>query len=113
MENNFTPLHFKTQIVEFDLFYNSGTDSYRTAVSAPIDFEVQFKFINGSPVRISNNPDFYSGLIDAIEKAILRKRHLILKNKASMFLNKTYASGKQELQLSNWFRPLTLPRLFE
>ena len=73
MKTNFAPLHVKTDLVEFDLLIEPDTNLYRSKVTAPIDFVVEFKLVNGDFVKISNNHDFYDSLIYAVKTAIVQK----------------------------------------
>ena len=73
MEKKITPLHVKTDLVEFDLAIEPESNLYRTYVTAPIDFIVEFKLVNGDFVKVSNNHDFYDSLIFAVKTAIVQK----------------------------------------
>jgi hypothetical protein len=73
MEKTFTPQHVKTNLVEFELSIVPEANLYRSNVTAPIDFVVEFKLVKGKLVKISNNHDFYDSLIYAVKTAIVQK----------------------------------------
>jgi len=67
---NFTPVYVKTNSVEFVLFQRPGSRIFTTAVTAPVEFLIDFELVNGEFVKKSDNPDFYDNLIRSVEAVL-------------------------------------------